>query len=180
MKHVMIDLETMSTQSNAAIVSIGAVAFDESRIYDQFYTPIDLNSCIEHGLHVEQRTVEWWETQDPEAVMAWKTGSAPNLLSALTEFNVWIRRGSTDSEIRPWGNGSDFDIVILGNAHRAVDAEPPWKFYNHRCFRTIKNLLPLPQNELRRTGVKHHALNDAQNQAVHLQEILKKYELSLT
>jgi DNA polymerase III epsilon subunit-like protein len=37
----MIDLETFSTRSNAAIVSIGAVKFEDDQILDKFYCTID-------------------------------------------------------------------------------------------------------------------------------------------
>jgi DNA polymerase III epsilon subunit-like protein len=35
--NVMVDLETMSTRSNAAICSIGAVKFEGKEILDKFY-----------------------------------------------------------------------------------------------------------------------------------------------
>ena len=49
--HVMIDLETMSTRSNASICSIGAVKFEGSTILDKFYCTIDLKSCKDGGLN---------------------------------------------------------------------------------------------------------------------------------
>ena len=36
-KHIVVDLETLSTKSNAAIVSIGAVLIDKLEIVDTFY-----------------------------------------------------------------------------------------------------------------------------------------------
>lgn len=174
---VMIDLETMSTRSNAAIVSIGAVIFDETSILDEFYTPVNLTTCIEHGLHVDPRTVEWWEKQDPDAVLAWKTDSAPNMISALTEFCAWIRKHGDSKIVRPWGNGADFDLVIMINAFNSIDADPPWQFYNHRCFRTLKNMFPVQRAKPKDT--KHHALNDARNQALHLIDIIGEYDLRL-
>ena len=46
----------------------------------------------------------------------------------------------------------------------------PWKPYNGRCFRTIKNIhAEIIPNAFR--GMKHNALEDAKNQAVHLVKI---------
>ncbi|NDD98181.1 MAG: 3'-5' exoribonuclease, partial [Actinobacteria bacterium] len=63
MTQVMIDIETLSTQYNAAILSIGAVKWEESEIVDTFYINVDPKSCKELGLHVEHKTVEWWMKQ---------------------------------------------------------------------------------------------------------------------
>ena len=40
--NIMVDLETMSTRSNAAICSIGAVKFEGTEILDTFYCTVDL------------------------------------------------------------------------------------------------------------------------------------------
>ena len=60
MIQVMLDLETMSVRSNAAIASIGAVKFEVgSGIVDQFYRTVDLRTCKAVGLHVDPETVVW-------------------------------------------------------------------------------------------------------------------------
>ena len=40
-ENVMIDLETLSTESNAAILSIGAVMFDKEGLGETFYQIVD-------------------------------------------------------------------------------------------------------------------------------------------
>ena len=45
----MVDLETMSTRSNAAICSIGAVKFEGKEILDTFYCTVDIKSCKDCG-----------------------------------------------------------------------------------------------------------------------------------
>ena len=47
MKHIMLDLETMSTASNAAIVAIGAVEFEPEtgKLGREFYCNVSLASC---------------------------------------------------------------------------------------------------------------------------------------
>jgi exodeoxyribonuclease VIII len=66
-----------------------------------------------------------------------------------------------------WGNGADFDLPILSAAYVAAGfGGPPWKPYNGRCYRTLKNLRPdVPRPE--RRGTAHNALDDAVFQAEH-------------
>ena len=46
--HLMLDLETMGTKSNSAIISIGAVEFDilTGKTGREFYRNVSLQSCI--------------------------------------------------------------------------------------------------------------------------------------
>lgn len=176
-KHVMGDLETMGVRPTSAIVSIGAVHFDQTRIISEFYTPVSLASCLQFGLTQDQSTVDWWMKQSVEARMAWQRDDAPPLEVAMVEFTRWIRSIGDEREICPWGNGSDFDNVLLVNAYRALEADPPWKFYNHHCFRTMKNMFSVP--DFPRQGTHHNALDDAKHQTHHLHRILSKFNLTL-
>lgn len=70
-----------------------------------------------------------------------------------------------------WGNGADFDNVILTNAYRAVGISRPWEPYHDRCYRTLKNLRR--DIHLYRTGTHHNALYDAITQAEHAVRLLQ-------
>ena len=65
-----------------------------------------------------------------------------------------------------WGNGATFDNVILANAYRGAGLPVPWKFWNDKCYRTIKGFFP--QIKLQRIGTHHNAQDDAESQAWHL------------
>lgn len=177
MKHIMIDLETMGLRPDAAIVSIGAVHFDKTTILSEFYTPVSLKSCIDAGLTTDQSTIDWWMKQSVEARMAWQTDDAPSLYDALSNYTAWLRKIGTDKEICPWGNGSDFDNVLMVSAHRALHVEPYWKYWNHHCFRTMKNMFEVAN--MPRQGTHHNALDDAKHQALHLQRILQIHKIEL-
>jgi hypothetical protein len=184
MKSVMIDLETMSTRTNAAIVSIGAVKFDpthtvgvlgdqEDPEYEDFYAVVDLASSIDAGLHVDGRTVKWWMTQSGQAREAWAGDGceALSLERALGAFYAWYGGISLPT----YGNGAAFDIVVLRNAFLAVDHLPPWTFRHEMCYRTIRTLAPdLPYLP---SAIEHHALSDAEAQAVHLQKLYQHLNL---
>lgn len=171
--HVMVDLETMSTEPNAAIISIGAVACRQGVILREFYSVVSLQSCMDVGLDVSASTIMWWLGQSEEARKAVRLASN-TITKELGELNAWAESLNNP---RVWGNGSDFDNVILKNAYKAVGLKPFWSYYNDRCYRTIKNLID-PQRRLlpREAAVAHHALFDAADQMAHLQAMFEFIE----
>ena len=167
MIQVMLDLETMSVRSNAAIASIGAVKFEVGTgIIDQFYRTVDLRTCKAVGLHIDPETVEWWNKQSKEARQALLKDNV-SLNQALDDFTEWFGRSSLPT----WGNGAGFDNVIMENAYQAVGSKRPWRPWEDRCYRTIKNIIQVPADE--RQGVYHNALDDALHQTKHLLKILE-------
>jgi exodeoxyribonuclease VIII len=76
-----------------------------------------------------------------------------------------------------WGNGADFDNVILGNAYLAVNKPRPWSFWNNRCYRTVRAMAP--NIDYVRPVIAHHALHDARAQALHLIEINRQLTLTV-
>ncbi|EON3121769.1 3'-5' exoribonuclease, partial [Escherichia coli] len=63
--HLMIDLETMGTNTNAPIVVIGAVFFDPQtgEIGPVFYIVISLTDAMNTGAVPDGGTIEWWLKQ---------------------------------------------------------------------------------------------------------------------
>ncbi len=159
--HAMIDLETVGTGSNAAIVSIGAVLFDQTSVYidTALYTPVDVTTCYEVGLTWNQDTIDWWAKQPKEAQAVFFDENKTDIRHAVTGFEIWLPQ-----DCKVWGNGASFDNVILANAYRACQFDTPWRFWNDRCFRTIAAGLP----GMQRFGTHHNALDDAVSQAQHL------------
>jgi exodeoxyribonuclease VIII len=168
MHDVMIDLETMSTRPNAAIVAIGAVEFDIKSLSTgrAFYRVVDLDSSIRSGGEVDADTILWWLRQSEPARLA-LLQDTEHISTVLVAFSTWIRESGLESDaIRVWGNGSDFDNVILASAYRRWNITLPWKFFNNRCFRTFKSIHHDIKTE--RVGTAHNALDDAMHQARHL------------
>ena len=170
MLNVMLDIETMSNTPNAAIVSIGAVEFDfvTKRLGEEFYVTIDLASAVGSGGEMNGSTVVWWLKQT-EAARSLFFEPSQHIVDALNQFSVWMQHRGDKGDIRVWGNGAAFDNVILVAAYNRLGLEPPWKFWNDRCYRTIKNMFPKIKAE--RVGTHHHALDDARTQAKHLIEL---------
>jgi hypothetical protein len=184
MYDIMVDLETMDNKPTAAITAIGAVYMDldSGELGETFYVKVDLQSSMDLGMTVSAETIQWWLKQN-EAARFEMTQPGENILYALGLFGdfvggQWVG-DVTDADAsyvqspnRVWGNGAAFDNAILENAYAKCNMELPWKFYNDRCYRTVKNLYP--NVPLARIGTHHNALDDAITQAKHLIEIYKE------
>jgi DNA polymerase III epsilon subunit-like protein len=165
----MLDLETLSTKVDAAIVSIGACTFDGNSIIDKFYANIDPVSCDTYGRHISASTVVWWMNQRNKTDTFNGKDSLPYVLQ---KFRDWIPNGAL-----VWGNGSDFDNAILSNSYEELEIGTPWKYHNNRCYRTIRSIAP--EETIVRIGSHHNALDDALSQAMHLIKLCKALNLEL-
>lgn len=172
--HVMLDLETMGTRHNAPIVSIGAVRFDATGLYDEFYCNVSLDDAVKiNGAIVDPQTVMWWMQQDKGAQEALIKTDAKSVMDALGDFAGWL--GAVDGM---WGNGAGFDNLILSEHYARAGLRTPWPFWADRCYRTIKGIyqdVPLKSRE----GTHHNALDDAKTQALHLIDICNKKDIKL-
>ena len=172
MADVMLDLETMGTRPNAPIVAVGAVAFDMHTLElgERYYAVMDLASSVALGSVIDASTVLWWLDQSDDARSSLTRGARYAASDLLNDFSVWLTNFSTDRESRRvWGCGPDIDCVLLSEHYMKAGIEVPWRFWNQRCYRTVKNLYPNVEQDPR-TG-KHNAVEDAVFQAQHLFKI---------
>lgn len=165
--HVMIDLETMGTGFNAAIVSIGAVKFSldprEEVTGDEFYSNILLQSCLNEGLSVDGSTIMWW-LQQSEAARNVLKDKPKLLISALNDFYSWIK----ETDIQGIWSHKEFDSVILTNAMKVSNVSLPWSHKIVYDLRTLRFLYPELYNKAYETIENlnpHNALADAVKQA---------------
>lgn len=170
MSNVMIDIETLGTGSDCAILSIGAVEFDENGLGKEFHVHIDLESCTEAGLVIEPRTVMWWLDQSDAARKAITRGKRVPLIKAL----VGLKEAFNWEKTKVWCNGANFDFPILTHAYRALGGDAPWQYWNCMDYRTIKNIVPTDvlKASLEQAGTAHDALSDAKAQALTLIQLL--------
>lgn len=161
MKHLMIDIETMGTKSFSSIVSIGAVEFDidTGETGREFYTKVDLHSCVDTGLHIDPNTVMWWLTQDKEAREGIAGKDGVELTTALYSLGKFIKE-----DVQVWGNSARFDLGILENAYNKLGEDIPWKFWNERDVRTLVSFSPETKENFEFKGVKHNAIDDCKFQ----------------
>ena len=187
MEHLMLDLETMGTESTSAIVSIGAVMFDpeSNKLGEAIHIPISLKSAMTCGLKINPDTILWWLKQSENARGSTFTDGAHELHDGLGIFSEWMGKQHDKAKIKIWGNGSDFDNVILANAYQSQGYQLPWKFYNNRCFRTLKNMVLLDEQAQKtivvptREGTHHNAMDDAIYQAKFACELSRLFKTRL-
>lgn len=172
MNNIMIDLETLDTAANAAILSIGAVKFDvvNGELGEIFYKKVSLRSSIASGGTISADTLSWWMRQDEIARSVFDPLGAESLSEALAAFAHWC-----GDDCVVWGNGAAFDLTILSCSYHRLNKPIPWKFWNERCYRTLRAECPVPASPFE--GVEHNALADAMHQAKHLLKIYKEYDL---
>ena len=177
---VMIDLETLATSNDAAILTIGAVKFDpfgkdlQEPQMESFYVRVDLDSCHDLGLAVNDDTIAWWSNQSKEAQDE-AFGEGKDRVHIRTAFDQLYKFcwGAT----RVWSNGAGFDIVICENVFKRLNKAVPWSFWQVRDVRTA---FDLGINPHRPPVTAHHALQDAWNQAVGIQNVYNALRSSTT
>lgn len=159
---VMIDLETAGTTADCPILQIGAVPFTRTGeiLDDVFEAKVSLASNILYGRHAQAATLEWWDKQDATIKEQVFSGTR-DLKDMLLEFAEYLRH--FDAVIRPWGNGSLFDIAILESAFTACGVPVPWKYSSVRDYRTLLDVASLKPPY---AAGAHDALVDAKHQAL--------------
>ncbi|HGF2527758.1 TPA: 3'-5' exoribonuclease, partial [Escherichia coli] len=133
--HLMIDLETMGKNPDAPIASIGAVFFDPQtgELGPEFSKIIDMDTC---GGTVDISTIEWWLQRSGEARAAILADRIP-LDDALLQLREFIDENSGEFFVQVWGNGANFDNVILRRSYERQEIPCPWRYTNDRDVRTI-------------------------------------------
>lgn len=178
MNHIMLDLETMGTNSNAAIIAIGACFFEPStgEIGAHFHQTIDLEDAGHFG-EIDASTVIWWMQQSEKAKEVFNPEESGLFIDALIDFEEWLSQIENPKHRIVWGNGATFDNVILENGFKALPRSiVPWCHYNNRDVRTIvdlgRTILKFdPKIDMPFQGVKHNALDDAIHQAKYVSAI---------
>jgi exodeoxyribonuclease VIII len=198
--HYMIDLETLGVTPGSVITSIGIVQFDinTGKTIREFYRNIDIQSSIDLGFTISGETLKWWLSQPNKADMFVNTKSLERVLEDVESFfhtvngsefvtkannsiSIGYNSETRRSEKRKtivWGNGSSFDLGILGFAYHKCGMEMPWHFYNERDVRTIVALMPEVKKNMVNSGQAHNALDDCKFQIGYLSEIYKKININ--
>ncbi|HIB0993499.1 TPA: 3'-5' exoribonuclease domain-containing protein, partial [Escherichia coli] len=174
--HLMLDLETMGKNPDAPIISIGAIFFDPQTgdMGPEFSKTIDLETA---GGVIDRDTIKWWLKQSREAQSAIMTDEIP-LDDALLQLREFIDENSGEFFVQVWGNGANFDNVILRRSYERQGIPCPWRYCNDRDVRTIVELGKAIDFDARTAipfeGERHNALDDARYQAKYVSAIWQK------
>jgi hypothetical protein len=180
MCEVMIDIETLSTNPNAHILTIAAIKFNRNDCsiplledMETFYQRVDLSTCKNLDFHIDNNTLEWWNKQSKEVYdEAFEKERFPikDVLQNLSKFCI-----NCD---KVWSNGNNFDCVILEHGYRVCDIPVPWKFWNTRDCRTVLDLGKVKLSDIK-VQHQHHALYDCYRQIIAVQKSIKNIKNKL-
>lgn len=175
-KWAVVDEESLSTEPNAALYSIGATMIDDLEIVDRFYVNIDPQSCLDVGLHQSQSTMDWWAKQGEAAQNVLLHDRVP-IQTALQMWSDWIAKHGGKS-VKLMGNGPCADNMWLNSAYKACGMQNPVPFWNDIDHRTLNWIggkwLGVTKEDIDFKGVKHHAGDDAEHEARHAIMVLGK------
>lgn len=181
MRRVMIDLETLSTFPNAAVIAVAVAVYDDA-------TPKAVSArgwFIDRDLvigHEDPSTKEWWESQAAETKRV-VFGGNQSPKEAMQEMNSFIAAncaGVKDDHVRLYADPGMFDFPILRHQLQQLGLNPAWNWRNERCMRTMKK--ELADN----TGITiedvspeipHHPVHDCLAQIRELQDLVEIYSM---
>ena len=173
--HATIDIETLGTSPDTVVLTIGGIKFDpmeDDGLHSEFYYRLNADEQIDMGRTVDEKTLEWWETQSEEVkAEALDTNDRIPVEETLKALNKWLV--GVD---KLWCQGPVFDIGILENLYRQMNLHYNWSFWNIRDSRTLFSLMDKdPRKEI--DFAAHNALADAIVQSLCIQKVYKKLNL---
>jgi hypothetical protein len=180
--HIVLDLETLSTKPNAAVIAIGAVAVSATgAIVGEFHIAVDGYS--QPGRDIDAATLAWWEEQTPEAKAAsLQATDHVSATVAMCKFSAWVLEMADSTTVKMWGNGSSFDCTILSSLYaqcHELGYPQPWAWWNDRDMRTLVDAFPTAKQVGDFEGIKHHALHDARHEAKQLAKAIPLFSADI-
>jgi hypothetical protein len=153
--NIMLDLETLSTQPDAAVFEVALVPFgvegpDLGDALHVLFVP-------ETG-HIDVSTVKWWLKHAevcrlPDASMSER--------DAVNRIRSWL---SQRSEYTLWGMPASFDCIILEQLLKRHGEHLYINFRQWRDVRTLREQAGWPETKPPEGHISHHALHDAVRQ----------------
>jgi len=162
MKHIMLDIETLSTNTSLAVITqIGAVKFNAAGIdRKQFHLGLDVDQQLAWGRVIDADTLAWWDTQDGSPYLR-NYFTVPRVLTALNRY--------IGSATRIWANGTVFDIGNLNSLYNMAGMSIPWPYNSATDMRTLRRYLGLNKESVQMPN--HVAVDDAYHQAAWVIEV---------
>lgn len=182
MKHVMIDIETMASSTDAAVLSIGLCEFDPAsgtiteRAQEYRCT---FEAMEKLGRRFAPDTMEWWLKQGKAAqtrlLEAPRFSDARALVAATNEFlyNTAARAG----DLALWAKDPTFDIMIMRSLCSDLDMTWHGKFYREYSVRTMLMIAQANGWDdilAMSADVEHGALSDAIHQAEQVMAVMQR------
>jgi len=189
----IIDIETLGTNADAVVLSVGIVAVDSTIDYEYkdlikngFYATLDVKSQVDAGRKIDKDTLAWWGRQGAEAMEVLIPSSDDihwnQLLPSIFEYFKSV--GADTKEILVYARGSHFDFGILHDLFRVTgDAgayDLPWRWWNIHDSKTVQITLVDEKIDVHPVGFIHHnALHDSAREYMNIQLAIYKFQKSI-
>lgn len=165
----MLDLETLGTAEDAAILEIGMVAFElpaaglpAGLMGPEFFQLVRVESNAAAGRKCSAETVAWWIRKWREGMAIPDPDSGGSVGDAVVAAAEFIR-GHLCEGGKLWSKGH-FDAPILGHSLLRLGLPVPWKFWQVADVRSVMFWEGLWDNVASRMETAHSALEDARAQ----------------
>ena len=171
----MIDIETLGTEPDCVILSVGAVKFNpytnQEPIERMLWRP-STEQQFEANRSVLDSTLEWWATQ-PKHIQeeAFTEDGRTPLGQFFSELNKYLVGCN-----KIWCQGPQFDMVILEDLFKQFDHHRNWAFWQVQDCRTIFNMMPADPRKAIQQNL-HSADADAFYQAVCVQQTFSHFNV---
>lgn len=168
MNNIMIDLETLSTDPNAAIIQIGACYFEP--FTGQIGNTFEVCLIPDPEAHVSYSTIAWWFKQAEQA----RSNVMNNPIEAreaILKYTEFAKQAKC-----VWSKGY-FDFMILQSNFNRLRIEFPHKYWDCRDMRSVTELCRMMMDLKNGKSGKsntHTALDDCKNQVSILSDFLSR------
>lgn len=189
LKHLVVDIETLSTEPNAVVLALAIVPFTfEDHTY--FSTLLTQGLMVKfkveeqvkvHRRHIEESTVSWWKEQQKKIrdIIVKPSPSDVTIRDGLSEFNQFVLgiSGFSKEKSYVWSRGNDFDFPIIKTLFRDANISLPYNHWKIRDVRTAIDIMAGTDNgkyTVKYGGegfMEHHPLHDSAMDAARLNEL---------
>ena len=168
MNHFMIDIETLSTDTNAHVLAICMIEFDQDEVIrtQTLYPSADEQQRM--GRKIEFDTLKFWQRSQPifQDLIHHPTKSLAFCLSHI-RYMIDFQR---EKENIVWAKSPSFDLSILRSL---FGDQIPWKYSMERDVRTACDKLTQKSIPIIHSERPHDPLSDALAQVINVQNFLK-------
>ncbi|MBG6244012.1 ATPase [Candidatus Symbiopectobacterium sp. 'North America'] len=129
MNHVMIAVEAMGKKTTAPLMVVGAVFFDPATcsLGAQFYTRVDIESCLIKGTIPEGDAIEYCLRLGSDERAKLISDENPNLWDAGGKFYDWLTANADDlATLGAWSGKPSIEFSILRRSFSLSFDGIPW------------------------------------------------------
>lgn len=175
-QHFMVDLETLSSESNAHILETALVCFHPvtGTTYDSRSFHVRHGLDAQNGSHTSTAILDWWYTTNRGYLAKLlKPSEKESLVETLRRMKALFETARGDGGLYVWDTGT-FDVDVLNNAYkRLIDPKEAlinfWEVRDCRSLRTIAEMFPRLQQKV--YAATHNAYEDCIRQIGYITDV---------